>query len=114
VTNGVLEGIVPARGLVFIRHIETEDTYRGGSIIVPDQVKDKIARQQFTVVSVGDYERCEDPDECDRPHHKGWMHKHRLMTGDWVLARNRSWMQTPDDSVFVIRQSDILGVFREG
>jgi co-chaperonin GroES (HSP10) len=114
VTKGVLEGIIPARGLAFIRHIEVEDTYRGGSIIVPDQVKDKITKQQFIVVAVGDYERCEDPEECPRPHHKGWMHKHHLMQGDWVLARNRSWMQTPDDEVFVIRQGDILGTFREG
>ena len=113
-TSGILEGFHPARGRAFIRHIETEETYRGGLIIAPEQARDKIAKHQFVVVSLGDYERCEDPDDCERPHHKGVFHKHRLQIGDWVLARNRSWGQLPDPDIFVIWQSDILGVFQEG
>lgn len=113
VTNIILEGFYPARGRAFIRHIETQETYAGSRIIVPDQARDKIAKCQFEVVSVGDYERCEDPDECNRPHHKGVFHKHRLMQGDWILARNRSWMNTPDPHIYVIRVNDILGTFKE-
>ena len=113
-TSGVLEGVKPARGLAFIRHITVEDTYRGGKIIVPETAKDKLVRQQFIVVGIGDYERCEDEDECPRRHTKRGEHRHGLQLHDWVLARNRSWQQTPDPDVYVIRQADILGVFREG
>lgn len=108
-----LEGLYPARGLAFVRHVTTEETYAGSPIIVPSQARDKVAKLQMIVVSVGDYERCPDPDECPRPHHKGVFHKHRLMQGDWVLVRNRNWMATPDPDIFVIWQADILGVFQE-
>jgi co-chaperonin GroES (HSP10) len=108
-----LAGTYPARGKVYIRHVLTEDKYAGGRIIVPDQARDKIARQQFVVVSVGDYEACHDLDECNRPHHKGFMHKHRLKVGDWIVVRNRTWVATPDPDVFVCRQVDVLGKFEE-
>jgi co-chaperonin GroES (HSP10) len=108
-----LVGVVPARGLAFVKHIQTEETYRGGSIIIPDQARDKVARQQTIVVSVGDYERCDDLEECNRPHTKAGEHKHRLMEGDWVLCRNRSWGLTPDPDIYVIRVVDILGIFTE-
>lgn len=109
----ILDGFYPARGLAFIKHVETEETYRGGTILIPDQARDKVAKQQFTVVAVGDYERCEDLEECKRPHHKGVFHRHHLMQGDWVICRNRSWLASPDPDVYIIRQVDILGVFRE-
>lgn len=108
-----LEGIHPARGLAFIRHIETAETYAGSSIIIPVQTRDNVAKQQFIVVSVGNYERCEDIEECNRPHTKAGEHKHRLEVGDWVVCRNRSWIASPDPDVYIIRVNDILGVFRE-
>lgn len=110
----MMDGLFPARGLAYVRHIQTEENYRGSPILIPAQARDKVAKDQMIVVSVGDYERCEEPDECDRPHYKGVFHKHHLMQGDWVLARHRSWMQTPDPDVYVIRQADILGKFEEG
>jgi co-chaperonin GroES (HSP10) len=108
-----LVGIVPARGLAFVRHPATEETYCGGTIIIPETARDKVARQQMIVVSVGDYEFCEDVEECNRLHWKGFMHKHGLQIGDWVLCRNRSWSLTPDPDVYVIRVVDILGIFTE-
>lgn len=107
-----LVGVVPARGRAFVKHITTQETYQGGSILIPDQARDKVARQQMIVVSVGDYEWCDDED-CNRPHYKGGWHKHRLMEGDWVLCRNRMWDCTPDPDVFVIWVVDILGIFTE-
>ena len=109
----MLLGLKPARGRAFIRHIETAESYAGSPIVIPAQARDKVARQQFVVVSVGDYEFCEDSDECPRPHTKKGEHKHRLMQGDWVLCRNRAWSGTPDPDVYVINVNDILGVFRE-
>ena len=108
-----LEGFFPARGRAFIRHVTTAETYAGSPIIVPAQARDKVAKCQFVVVSVGDYEVCEDPDECPRPHYKGRFHMHRLQIGDWVLVKHRMEIITPDPDVFVVNQSDILGVFEE-
>ena len=111
----------PARGLAFIKHIETEETYRGSSIIIPDQARDKIAKQQFIVVAVGEPEWCED-DECPRLHDPllrvdgeeyEFYHRSDVRGGDWVLCRNRSWAATPDPNIFVVRQADILGKFVE-
>ena len=109
----MLEGIFPPRGKAYIRHIETAEQYAGSQIVIPAQARDKISRDQFLIVSVGDYEHCQDPEECPRPHHKGFMHKHRLMQGDWVLVRHRSWMATPDPNVYVVRVDDVLGKFEE-
>jgi co-chaperonin GroES (HSP10) len=106
-------GVYPARGRAFIRHIETESTYRGGKVLIPDHVRDKVARQQFVVLALGDYEYCEDEESCTFRHTKRGEHRHHLMVGDWILARNRAWSSTPDPGVYVIRVADILGVFRE-
>lgn len=108
-----LDGFFPAPGKAFVRKIETEEKYAGGRVVIPVQARDKVARQQFVIVSVGDYERCKDPEECSRPHHRGFLHKHRLKVGDWVFCRNRSWVLTPDPLVYIVNQRDILGVFDE-
>lgn len=107
-------GVYPARGRAFIRHISTCETYASGKIVVPEHVRDKVARQQFILLSVGDYPRCDDPEGCDRPHTKRGEHRHHLHTGDWILVRNRAWLATPDPDVYVCNTDDILGVFREG
>lgn len=108
-----LLGIVPARGLAYIKRISTAETYANSPILITAKTRDAIAACQFEVVSVGDYEWCKELDDCPRPHYKGGWHKHRLMEKDWVLCRNRSWGSTPDPDVFVVRVVDILGVFRE-
>jgi co-chaperonin GroES (HSP10) len=109
----LLIGLKPARGRAYIRHIETAETYTGGRIVIPEQARDKVSRQQFIVVSVGNYEFCDDVDACNRPHTSKGEHRHYLQIGDWVLCRNRAWSSTPDPDVYVINQSDILGTFRE-
>ena len=103
----------PSRGLAYIKHIKTAETYAGSPIIIPEPARDKVSAQQFEVVAVGNYEICEDPDECRRHHTKRGEHVHRLEEGDWVLVRNRAWLSTPDPDVFVVRQDAILGKFVE-
>lgn len=105
----------PARGLAFIRHVTTEDRYQGGSIIIPEHIRDKVAKQQFDVVAVGEPDICEDED-CQRPHEispEYDTHIRQVEAGDWVLCRNRSWAMTPDPDVYVVRQFDILGKWVE-
>jgi hypothetical protein len=109
----------PARGLAFIRHIETVETYGNSPIVITPKTRDKIAAQQFTVVAAGDFEYCEDREDCERCscrwniYQHEYLHEHEVREGDWVLVRNRAWQSTPDPSVFVIKVDDILGVFRE-
>lgn len=102
----------PARGLAFIRHIQTEETYRGGAIIVTPKTRDKIAAQQFTVVAVGLPDYCED-DECERHHSTDSTHLYQVEPEDWVLVKNRTWLATPDPAVFVVKQIDVMGKFEE-
>jgi co-chaperonin GroES (HSP10) len=111
-----LLGFKPARGLAWLRKVETEETYRGGRLIIPDQARDKVAKQQFIVVALGDYEFCgaDSWEDCPLAHHtKRGEHRHRLQVGDWVVARNRSWGDTLDPNVYDIRVEYILGVFQE-
>jgi hypothetical protein len=108
-----LIGVVPARGLCYIKHIVTEDRYPGSPIYITDKSRDKVASQQFEIVALGKYEICEEPEECVRHHNKWNQHVHRLMCGDWVLVRNRAWLATPDPDVFVVRQDAVLGKFVE-
>jgi co-chaperonin GroES (HSP10) len=111
-----LVGFKPARGLAWIKKVVTEETYRGGRLIIPDQARDKVAKQQFSVVALGDYEFCgyDSWEECPLAHHtKRSEHRHRLQVEDWVVCRNRAWGSTPDPDVYVIRVSDVLGLFKE-
>jgi co-chaperonin GroES (HSP10) len=111
-----LVGFKPARGLAWIKKVETEEAYRGGRILIPDTARDKVARQQFIVVAAGDYEFCEADSWEDCPlarHTKRGEHRHRLQVEDWVVCRNRAWGSTPDPDVYVVRVSDILGTFKE-
>jgi hypothetical protein len=108
-----LIGVVPARGLCYIKHIQTAETYANSPIIITDKSRDAISKQQFEIVALGKYEICEDVEECVRHHNKWNQHVHRLMCGDWVLVKNRAWLATPDPDVFVVRQDAILGKFVE-
>lgn len=107
-----LDRVQPTHGLAFIRRITTEETYRGGRIVVPDASRDKLAALQFTIVALGPWERCDDAD-CDRPHTDG-RHGTSLAVGDWVVVRKRAWLASPDPDLYIVRTGDILGVFEEG
>jgi co-chaperonin GroES (HSP10) len=102
----------PTRGNAYIRHITTLETYANSPILIPVQARDKLAAQQFVVVAVGNYERCED-EECERQHTVEGEHAHQIEAGDWVLVRNRSWMLTPCPDTYVCRWDAILGKFVE-
>lgn len=110
---GLIDLGYPASGLAFIRHVETVERYANSPIIVTPKTRDHLTRCQFIVTAVGDYEYCADVEDCGRHHDKRGRHPHRLVEGDWVLVRNRSWSLTPDPDIYVIRQGYILGKFKE-
>lgn len=91
----------------------TEESYRGGKIVVPEQARDKLSRLQFEITAVGPWEDCQD-DDCERPHvedNEHRLHANDLEVGDWVIVRNRSWAESPESGLLIIRQGDILGRF---
>lgn len=116
----ILDGFTPARGLCFVRRIETEEAYAGSKIVIPQQARDKVSRDQFVIIEAGDWERCEDYEECEQYHmwdYKEdeyiWLHPHDLVAGDWVLIRYRSLLASPDPGVHIVSYRDVLAKFLE-
>lgn len=114
----------PAPGLAFVRRIQTDERYRGSPIVIPEQARDKIASEQWEVVSVGAPEPCDDED-CERMHmeftdihDEFWKeqygsrcHLSNLRVEDWVLIRKRSAVESPEPGLYIVRQDAVIGKF---
>lgn len=112
----------PGRGIVLVQKPETEETFRGGKIIVPQQARDALAQHQVQIIEVGPPERC-DNKHCARRHatdvsaNGRTLRVHprdeRLASGAWALAMPRSLVDAGHDTekLYFIRQSEVLGVF---
>jgi hypothetical protein len=108
---------MPARGRVLIKKPDTEECLPGGSIIIPEKSREAYAANQFLVVSVGESEACEWPEDCEQETHafpsiKLTVHPidPRIVPGAWVVVRPRSLVDA-GDGLYLVRQTDILGVF---
>jgi hypothetical protein len=115
----------PARGIVSVRPIETQEHLPGGRIILTEKTREALAANQYEVVAVGFASPCEKPEECDRPTH-GWRYDHRkkkryyhhptdsrIRPGAWVYVTPRSLVNAgTDEKLFFCRIDDLLGVFR--
>lgn len=117
--------MIPARGLVLVRPVETEEALGGGKILLPKATREAMAAYQLTIVAVGAGSICEKPRKCDRRHveftplRKTPEYYHpvpELLTeGAWVIVRPRSLTDASHDTerLFFVRQEDVLGVFNE-
>ncbi len=101
--------MTPARGVTELRRVQTDE--RIGSLIAPQQARERITAQQFEVVAMGEAEVCEDVDDCERPHEGSCHPNPPLREGDWVLVQPRSWIDSPTGTVFVSTDA-ILGRFQ--
>lgn len=102
----------PAPGWCLVRLVETAETYAGSPIIIPANVRDRVARNQVEIVALPLHDaRCDDPD-CPRPHpHPLPQH---LRLGDWAITTPRALMALPDhQDLFLCAVSDVWGVLRE-
>jgi hypothetical protein len=109
----------PARGVVLIRPVQTEECFAGGKIIVPEQVRDKIAADQVQVLEVGPPEICEN-EACCRPHETTISRNGlsirvhptdpRLVDGAWVLVQPRSFVQATEENQYFAKQDDVRAV----
>lgn len=98
---------------------ETEESLPGGKIIIPQIAREKYAANQFLVVSVGEEEVCEWPEDCERMFHRFESLKlcvhpldERVRPGAWVVVRPRSLVDARPGE-YLIKQTDVLAVFRD-
>ena len=57
----------PNRGFVLVAPVETSETFDGGTIILPQSVREGVSQYQCTVLAIGLPEICEDK-KCERFH----------------------------------------------
>lgn len=108
---------MPARGRVLIKKPDTEETLPGGRIIIPEKSRELYAANQFQVVSLGDPERCDFPEDCGLEAHKFLSLKEcvhpidpRIKPGAWIVVRPRSLVDAGENQ-YLVRQTDVLAVF---
>lgn len=110
---------MPARGTVLLRKPQTEESLPGGSIIIPQEARERLAANQMQVVSIGEPEICAWPEDCSEFAHTFLSLKEvvhpidpRIIPGAWVIIRPRSLVELPDGQ-YLVRQSEVYGVFRD-
>ena len=108
----------PARGLVYVRPVETAESIPGGRIILTEATRQNMTSCQAEVVSVGAPAYCSDVD-CERPH--GWLsyditsrwHATVVQRGDWVIVMHRSLTETHLDGLFCCNQDEVLAILKQ-
>lgn len=123
----------PARGVLIVKPIETEETLPGGLIVLTENARKDWAQWQMEVVAVGLPAICEKPKRCERPHHwsrmtdpQGWiigpadlgdanhLTDPRLVPGAWVIVKPRATVPvSPDSDESIVRVDDVVAVLAE-
>lgn len=126
------EHVTPARGLLFVRPVETDETLPGGRILLTQETRDAMVAHQCEVIAVGDFAEC-DPSrsreerKCERKHDYECIavdcggfctddgrrvHGHNIRVGDWLVVRPRSFIQGPsaERKEWFIHQDAVLAV----
>jgi hypothetical protein len=94
------DGVTCLPGWAIVERAETEDTYRGSSIIIPDYVRDRVARDQFEVVHLAPQNATCVDTHCERPHDAAGYHQvpDGLQKGSWVVLGPRSLVGIPGET----------------
>jgi co-chaperonin GroES (HSP10) len=118
------DGVVtPARGLLFVKKIDTQETFAGGRIVIPHASREQMSAHQMHVVAVGADERCENED-CTRPHeYEGATDEGarvhpadvRLTEGAWIYVQPRALVDASveGEDLYFVRHDNVLAVLRE-
>jgi co-chaperonin GroES (HSP10) len=88
-----------------IERVATEESFQGGTIIVPDSTRERLARWQYAVVAQGSF-LSPDPEAKGRPGTPT-----RLEAGDWILTPPRKAIEVEDD-LLVVQERDVWAVAR--
>src|ERR1051326_1893903 len=107
----VMDTLQPMSGLCFVKPITTAETLSGGSIVLPESYRARVTAQQAEIVAVGPPGRCDELEDCERPH-AGDRHlvDPRIVPGAWVLCAKWAYVAI-EDKLFAVRHEHILGVF---
>src|ERR1043166_550995 len=108
-----MDTLQPMSALCFAQPITTAETLSGGSIVLPESYRARVTAQQAEIVAVGPPGRCDELEDCERPH-AGDRHlvDPRIVPGAWVLCAKWAYVAI-EDKLFAVRHEDILGVFIE-
>lgn len=128
--------MTPARGLLLVRPVETDETMPGGVIALIAETRERMTANQCEVIAVGAFAEC-DPArsraerKCDRLHvfdpcvsctgcaspcpEARRVHAHPIQPSDWLLVRPRSYIAgpTPERKEWFVHQDAVLAIFRE-
>jgi co-chaperonin GroES (HSP10) len=107
--------VIPARGKLLLKKLETEETLPGGLVILPETVREGLTTCQMEVVALGEPDYCND-DDCERPHNDmergGRAHqRHRaLAVGAWIILAPRRLVEADEPGYYLCNQDDVLAV----
>lgn len=90
----------PMKGWLFVEPIETEESFAGSAIIIPTQARERTALWQYTVLDQGPLDT---PDQDEEP-----FTPSAFLTGDWVMARQRSAIQVFEENLTLLAEQDVL------
>ena len=100
----------PARGLVHVRPVQTEERFPGRKIVLLESTRERLTAQQAEVLDVGFDELCED-DDCPREHVTTYsgdkVHDSDVYVGDWIIVEPRVSFELEDGTRFV-RQAHVV------
>lgn len=111
--------MIPARGLVTLRKVETPETMLEGCILLTSETREQLTSHQMEVVQVGAPAYCldEDCERCNRllgmvTYPEAFTHPTTTKPGDWVLVRHRSLTETHEDGLYACSQDDVLAILK--
>lgn len=102
----------PAPGWCLVRLVETAETYAGSAIVIPDTVRERVARNQVEIAALPAHDTlCYDAD-CDQSHPHPLPRE--LRVGDWALTAPRSLIALPDtQDLYLCAVGNVWGVLRD-
>ena len=110
----------PAPGWCVVRLTQTAESYAGSKLVIPETVRDRVARNQVEIVGLPKTGSiCRDTD-CERPHteHTPLDVRHTLpkalQTGSWCLTEPRSLVALPDTHDQYLMSLDAIWAILEG
>jgi len=103
--------VTPARGLLQVRPIRTEERFPGSAIVLLESTRERLTAQQAEVVAIGPEEVC-DNDDCERQHlltgtGMTQLHPCDLEAGDWILVEPRVELEL-EDGTRLLRQAHVV------
>ena len=104
------DGVTCLPGWAIVERAETEETYAGSTLIIPDYVRARVARDQFEVVHLAATNTiCVDHD-CERPHDDAGYHRipSGLHQGSWVVLGPRSLVGIPGETTRWLTPMDAI------